>query len=94
MESFPEFCTGHDSSTKLTRVWSVWEDMRESISRPQNVITAFKNKFTEMIVQEGAVPSGQKVFNYNLTSSQGDHWDRVHSDQMVLAMIRRGRLVR
>ncbi len=27
-------------------------------------------------------------------SSQGDHWDRVHSDQMVLAMIRQGRLVR
>jgi hypothetical protein len=27
-------------------------------------------------------------------SSQGDHQDRVHSDQMVLAMIRRGRLVR
>ncbi len=27
-------------------------------------------------------------------SSQGDHRDRVHSDQMVLAMIRRGRLIR
>jgi hypothetical protein len=25
----------------------------------------------------------------HLTSSQGDHWDRVHSDQMVLAMVRR-----
>ncbi len=30
----------------------------------------------------------------HLTSSQGDHWDRVHSDQMVLAKIRQGRLVR
>ena len=29
----------------------------------------------------------------HLSSSQGDHWDRVHSDQMVLAMVRRGRLV-
>jgi hypothetical protein len=27
----------------------------------------------------------------HLTSSQGDHWDRVHSDQMVLTMVRRGR---
>jgi hypothetical protein len=27
-------------------------------------------------------------------SSQGDHLDRVHSDQMVLKMIRRGRQVR
>jgi hypothetical protein len=27
-------------------------------------------------------------------SSQGDHRDRVHSDQMVLAAIRQGRLVR
>jgi hypothetical protein len=27
-------------------------------------------------------------------SSKGDHRDRVHSDQMVLAMIRQGRLVR
>ncbi len=25
---------------------------------------------------------------------QGDHLDRVHSDQMLLEMIRRGRLVR
>jgi hypothetical protein len=29
----------------------------------------------------------------HLTSSQGDHWDRVHSDQKVLAVVRRGRLV-
>jgi hypothetical protein len=27
-------------------------------------------------------------------AGQGDHLDRVHSDQMVLEMIRRGRLVR
>ncbi len=26
----------------------------------------------------------------HLTSSQGDHWDRVHSDQIVLAMISGG----
>jgi hypothetical protein len=29
-----------------------------------------------------------------LLQAKGDHLDRVHSDQMVLEMIRRGRLVR
>jgi hypothetical protein len=29
-----------------------------------------------------------------LVQAKGDHLDRVHSDQMVLEMIRRGRLVK
>jgi hypothetical protein len=31
---------------------------------------------------------------YILHQAKGDHLDRVHTDQMVLKMIRRGRLVR
>jgi hypothetical protein len=44
------------------------------------------------VVWKLRVPTGQ--LKGHLTSSQGDHWDWVHSDQMVLAMVRRGRLVR
>jgi hypothetical protein len=35
------------------------------------------------VVRNIRVPTGQ--LKGHLTSSQGDHWDLVHSDQMVLA---------
>jgi hypothetical protein len=61
----------YNSDTEFTIVSDIWKNMRQSITRTEKIISTFKNKFSEVIVEKRAAPSRDEVFCYYFIRNRG-----------------------
>jgi hypothetical protein len=52
------------SGTEFTIVSDIWKDMRQSIARTEKIISAFENKFSEVVVKKRTTPPRNEIFCY------------------------------